>query len=427
MVAAAELWRQDVLWRAAPVRIESRMRLPLEGIRVLDLTIWQQGTYASAVLADLGADVIKIEEREHGDPGRGAWIDPKLGLSSYFEAHNRGKRAIALDLKHPQGREVFMRLARQADVFLNNFRIAAIKRLGLDYESVSAVNPRIVYVQASGFGPQGPDADAGAFDYLAQARGGFASQNGERDDPPIPAMVPIADQTGALHACIAVLAGIAGRAQTGNGVKLDTSLLGSMISLQSFDIAGHLFTGNLRPRPMRGGSRPFWRIYQAGDGKWFVIGMLLDRAWEEVCECIGRPELVRDPRFDTFIRRMGENAPALIEILEECFQAAPAREWVERLNAVGLFAAPIQDYAELAADPQVLANQYIAEVPREDAPPVRIPSSGIAVNGEPAVPRRLAPHHGEHTEEVLLEAGFTWDEIGALREAGVVGPSGHRR
>jgi len=404
------------------------MTLPLEGMRVLDLTIWQQGTYASAVLADLGADVIKVEERVHGDPGRGAWIDPRSGLSSYFEAHNRGKRAIALDLKHPLGRDVFMRLVQDADVFLNNFRIKAIERLGLDYNSVSAVNPRIVYVQASGFGPEGPDADAGAFDYLAQARSGFASQNGEGDDPPIPTMVPIADQTGALHACIAALAGLASRERTGRGMKLDTSLLGSMISLQSFDIATHLFSGRLRPRPMRGGSRPFWRIYQAGDGKWFVIGMLLDRAWEAVCACVGRPELIDDPRFDTFARRMGENAPALIEILDACFQTASAREWVDRLNAVGLFAAPIQDYAELAQDPQVVANRYIAEVPRSDAPngpsrSVRIPSSGIIVDGEPAVPRRLAPQHGEHTEEVLVEAGYSWEEISALRQAGVVGPS----
>ena len=315
-----------------------------------------------------------------------------------------------------------MRLIQHADVFLNNFRIGAIKRLGLDYESVATVNPRIVYVQASGFGPQGPDSDAGAFDYLAQARGGFASQNGERDDPPIPAMVPIADQTGALHACIAVLAGIAGRASTGKGVKLDTSLLGSVISLQSFDITSHLFSGNLRPRPMRGGSRPFWRIYEAGDGKWFVIGMLLDRAWPEVCACIGRPDLLNDARFDTYLRRMGENAPALIEILEECFKSASAREWVERLNAIGLFAAPIQDYAELAKDPQVIANEYIAQVPHGNAAPVPIAASGISIDGVPASPRRLAPHHGEHTEEVLLESGYSWDEISALREAGTIGP-----
>jgi crotonobetainyl-CoA:carnitine CoA-transferase CaiB-like acyl-CoA transferase len=397
--------------------------LPLEGIRVLDLTIWQQGTYASAVLADLGADVIKIEERESGDPGRGAWYVKDVGLSSYFEAHNRGKRSIAIDLKQPRGREVLLKLAETADVFLNNFRIGAIKRLGLDYESVSAANPSIVYVQASGYGPKGPDADLGSFDFLAQARSGFASLNGEPDDPPLPAMVPIADQTGALHACIAVLAGLAGRAASGTGMKFDTSLLGSMIALQAFDMNQHLFTGNLRPRAMRGGSRPFWRLYQAGDSKWFVIGMLLDRCWPELCREIGREELLEDPRFDTFIRRIGENAPALIEILDEVFLTAPAREWVDRLNKIGLFAQPAQAYDEIAQDPMAIANGYIHDLPRDDGgPPARVAGSGLILNGEPVTVRRVAPHHGEHTESVLLEAGYSWDEITRLREDEVVGP-----
>jgi crotonobetainyl-CoA:carnitine CoA-transferase CaiB-like acyl-CoA transferase len=401
------------------------MPLPLEAIRVLDLTIWQQGTYASAMLADLGADVIKIEEREAGDPGRHAWFVKEVGLSSYFEAHNRGKRSIALDLKQPRGRDVLLRLVEQADVFLNNFRIPAIKRLGLDYENVSNVNPRIVYVQASGYGPAGPDADLGSFDFLAQSRGGFASMNGEPDDPPLPTAIPIADQTGALHACIAMLAGLAGRNSTGRGMKFDTSLLGSMVSLQAFDINQHLFTEKLRPRNFRGGSRPFWRIYKAGDGKWFCIGMLLDRAWPDVCHVIGKPELLEDPRFDTFIHRMGDHAPALIDILDEVFLTAPARTWVDQLNGIGLFAQPIQDFAELATDPQAIANGYIHELQRDDGPTVRVASSGLIADGEPVRVRRVAPHHGEHTEEVLLETGYTWDEITRLREGGIVGPA-HR-
>ena len=399
------------------------MQRPLEGLRVLDLTIWQQGTYATAMLADLGADVVKIEERASGDPGRFAWFMPDLGLSSYFEAHNRGKRSIAIDLKHPQGLAVFLRLAATADAFVNNFRIAAIERLGIGYDALAAVNPGIVYVQASGFGPAGPDADAGAFDFLAQARGGFASTNGEPDDPPVPAQVPIADQVGALHAAVAVLTGLVSRNATGRGMKLDTSLLGSQISLQAFDIATHLFSDKLRPRSYRGGSRPFWREYLAGDGKWFVIGMLLDRAWDDVCRVIGRPDLIDDERFDTFLRRIGTNSEALIAILDDVFLTASAHEWVGRLNAIGMFAAIVQDYAEVAADPQVVANRYIHEVayPGHDA--VRMPGIGIAVDGEPVTIAHLAPQHGEHTEEVLLEAGYTWDEIALLGAAGVVGPA----
>jgi crotonobetainyl-CoA:carnitine CoA-transferase CaiB-like acyl-CoA transferase len=399
------------------------MQRPLEGVRVLDLTIWQQGTYATAMLADLGADVVKIEERVTGDPGRFAWMNPELGLSSYFEAHNRGKRSIALDLKRPEGRAIFLRLAATADVVVNNLRIAAVGRLGLGYDAVSAVNPRIVYVQASGFGPAGPDADAGAFDFLAQARGGFASTNGEPDDPPLPTQVPIADQAGALHVAIAALTGLVSRNATGRGIKLDTSLLGSQISLQAFDIATHLFTNKMRTRAYRGGSRPFWREYRASDGKWFVIGMLLDRAWDEICRLIGRPELAADERFDTFIRRIGTNSVDLIAILDEVFLTATAREWVDRLNSIGMFAAVVQDYAEVAADPQVIANKYIHEVEYPGHDPVRLPGIGIAVDGEPATITHLAPQHGEHTEEVLLQAGYTWEEIGRLNSAGIIGPA----
>lgn len=399
------------------------MRRPLDGIRVLDLTVWQQGTYATAILADLGADVIKVEERVSGDPGRFAWLDPEVGLSSYFEAHNRGKRSIAIDLKRGEGRAVLLHLAGTADAFVNNFRIGAIERLGLTYEALAAVNPAIVYVQASGFGPAGRDADAGAFDILAQARGGFASTNGEPDDPPIPAQVPIADQVGALHACIAVLTGIVSRGATGRGMKVDTSLLGSQISLQAFDIATHLFTGRLRPRSPRGGSRPFWREYQAGDGTWFVIGMLLDRGWPDVAHAIGRPELADDERFATYIGRVGTHAEALIAILDGAFRSKSAWEWVERLNAVGMFAAIVRDYADVAADQQALANGYIHEVARPGRAPVRMPGIGMTIDGEAVTIRHLAPQHGEHTEDVLLQAGYSWDEIHRLRAEGVIGPA----
>jgi crotonobetainyl-CoA:carnitine CoA-transferase CaiB-like acyl-CoA transferase len=400
------------------------MRRPLEGIRVLDLTVWQQGTYATAMLADLGADVIKIEERQSGDPGRYAWVEPTLGLSSYFEAHNRGKRSIAVDLKHPAGRDIVLRLARGADAFVNNFRAAAIKRLGLDYESIAAVNPAIVYVQASGYGPAGPDADLGAFDFLAQGRGGFASTNGEPDDPPIPSQVPIGDQVGALHATISVLSGLVSRNISGAGMKLDTSLLGSQLSLQSFDITNYLFTRKLRGRAERGGSRPFWKIYRGGDGKWFVIGMLLDRAWPELCGVVERRDLLTDDRFDTFRKRSGEHAPELIAILDAVFETAPARHWVDRLNNIGLFSALIQDYSELEDDPQIMINGYIQQFDRGDAGTVRLVGSGIAVNGEPVLIQKLAPELGAHTEDVLLEAGYTWAEIVQLRSDNIAGPAG---
>ena len=399
------------------------MQLPLAGVRVIDLTVYQHGPYASTILANLGADVIKVEDVRSGDPGRYAWYSRGTGLSSFFQAHNHGKRSIAIDLKKPRGRDVFLRLAEASDVLMHNFRIAAIERLGLDYDAVSAVNPRLVYVQASAYGPAGDERDAGAFDYVAQARSGFASTNGEPDDPPLPSVVAIGDQSGALHACIAVLAGLAGRAATGHGAKYDTSLLGSMLAMQSFDIDNYLFTGELRERFYNGGTRPFWRVYRAGDGKWFVIGMLLDRAWPEVCEVIGRPELVDDHRFATYRSRMFDEAPALMAILEDAFLSAPADAWVERLNAIGMLAAPVQDHADVSRDPQVAANAYIQHVERDGAEPVRMVSIGMTIDDAPVPIPRLAPELGEHTEAVLLELGYSWSDIVDLRADGVIGPA----
>jgi crotonobetainyl-CoA:carnitine CoA-transferase CaiB-like acyl-CoA transferase len=258
-------------------------------------------------------------------------------------------------------------------------------------------------------------------DILAQARGGICSMNGAPDGPPLPLGVPIADQTGAMNAAIGALTGLVSRAASGRGMKVDTSLLGSQLALQSFHITDYLMSGRLRQRRERGGPTPFWREYRGGDGKWFVIGMLFDRSWPEFARAVERPELVDDERFQTYRQRVLEQAPALIAILDELFETAPAREWVQRLNDCGMYAQVVQDYADVANDPQVIANGYVQEVPYPGHEPVRMVASGLTLDGEPVRIERLAPQHGEHTEAVLLEAGFTWDEIASLREAGAIG------
>ncbi len=394
----------------------------LEGIRVLDMTVWQQGTSASAMLADLGADVIKIEEPTRGDPGRGLLYSRETGLSGYFQALNRGKRSLALDLKHPKGREILLRLAREADVFLTNFRPGVVERLGIAYDDLSKVNPGIIFARASGYGREGPEAEAGSFDILGQARGGLMAVTGEPDGGPKPAGVAVADQVGGILAAFGILAALLHRERTGQGQEVDVSLLGGTMALQSFNITHYLFSGELPRRFPRAGQTPFWNVYRGSDGRYFAMGMLLNRGWPEICEAIGRPELEQDERFASYRRRVRENPQELTAILDEAFAQRPAGEWIRLLNERGVFCARVQDYEELSRDPQVLANGYIVEVERPDGPPVRMVATPVQLSKTPASIRGMAPELGQHTEEVLIEVGYAWEEIDALRGEGVIGP-----
>ncbi len=393
----------------------------LEGIRVLDLTVWQQGTYASTMLADMGADVIKIEGPDQPDPGRGFMGSREF--NPYFQTHNRGKRAIALDLRHPRGKEVFLRLAGSADVFLNNLRVGAVERLGLDYETLSRVNPRIICAHASAYGRLGPDAELGSFDILAQARGGMMALNGDPEGPPLPVPIPIADQVGAIIIAYGIVLALLHRERSGEGQEVDASLLGGQLALQSFNITNYLQTGHPPPRRPRGAFGPLWNTYRCGDGKYLSLAILEERWWPDFCRAIGRPELEHDPDYDTARSRI-RNQDKLTAILDELFAQKPAQEWLRRLYERRLMAAPVQDYQELCQDPQVLANGYIEEVGHPDREPVRMVAVPARLSKTPGRVRGLAPDFGEHTREVLLESGFPQAEIDRLQEEGVIGLGG---
>ena len=391
----------------------------LEGIRVLDLTLWQQGPYASAMLADMGADVIKIEAPDAPDPGRGFLFRRDVGLSPYMESHNRGKRSLALNLKHPEGKEVFLHLVKGADVFLHNLRGGAVERLGLDYQVVSKVNPRIIYAHASAWGATGPDVNLGSYDLLAQARGGIMMLNREPGGTPLPVPVPIADQVGAMVAAYAITVALLHRERTGEGQELNVSLLGTQLALQSFNITSYLLTGRLPVRQPRGGFGPLWNVYRGSDDKYFALAMLEQRWWAGVCEAIGEPELEGDPRFDTAAKRF-ENGQDLIAHLDDVFARKPAREWVQRFQERSLMVAPVQDYEDLVNDPQVMANGYIQEVERPGHEPVRMVGVPVRFSRTPGKIRRLAPALGEHSHEVLLECGLTQDEIERLEREDII-------
>lgn len=404
----------------------------LEGIRVLDLTIWQQGPMTAAMLADWGADVIKIEGPETPDPGRSLirYEPAPGGPNAYFETHNRNKRGIVLDLKTAAGRDVFFRLVKTADVVIQNFRVGAADRLGIGYEALRAVNLGLIYCQASGFGLYGPDAAKPALDPLAQARGGLMSVTGEPDGPPTRTFAGFADQVSAFLLTSGIMVALYHRERTGAGQMVSGSLLQGTIAVQAFNIASFLMCGTYAgapiPRVSRKLTNPLWNHYKARDGKWIMLGMAqVGRYWphfrqamqEATGEILGPEQMSVD-----WIRMNALDLLHLIARFDDVFASQPARYWVDLFRRYDLLIEVVQDYAELAADPQVAENAMLTTLDHPSHGPLPIVAPPVILSATPASIRTPAPEFGQHTEEVLLEAGYTWDEITALREQGAIGP-----
>jgi crotonobetainyl-CoA:carnitine CoA-transferase CaiB-like acyl-CoA transferase len=397
--------------------------LPLSGLRVIDCTIWQQGTYASAMLADFGADVVKVEGPDSPDPGRasGSPSSPDE-LSGYFESHNRNKRGIVIDLKHPEGRETLLRLTDAADVFVQNMRQGVMEKLGLAYEVMRARNPGLIYASASGYGTKGPHRVWPAMDILGQARGGTMMMQGPPDLAPIFSFGGMADQVGAIALSYGILIALWHRARTGEGQQLDASLLGGQVMLQSFNVTNTLFTGNVPPRRSREQSAPLWNVYRCKDDRYVALSMSqIGRWWRPFCEAIGRLDLRDDQRFCKLPDHYNHRAELIAE-LDQLFAQRDQWEWVTDLCEKGLPVAPVQDYAQVIDDPQVRANDYIVDFEHPRHGPVRMVGPAVQLERSPGSIRMAAPQFGEHTEEVLLESGFSWDEIARLRDAGAIGP-----
>jgi CoA:oxalate CoA-transferase len=399
------------------------MALPLEGVRILDMTIWQQGPHATALLADLGADVIKIEGPDNPDPGRGVLgLTAGDQLNGYFENHNRGKRAICLDVKHPAGRDLLLRLARDADVFANNMRKGVLDRLGLGYEDFRAVNPRIIYAVASGYGNEGPERMLPSMDIMAQARSGFMGMNGDPDSSPQAAPSATGDQVGSYFLAHGILAALFMRERTGLGQQIDASLLGGQVDFQSHVLQSYLFSGAQPPRRRRTEMQPLWNTYQGSDGRWFVIGLIpQERWWPELCRVLGIEHWEQDDRFATREARFA-NTAALVSKFDDLFATRPRDHWVNLLSEHHLMAARVQDYDELVQDPQVVANRYIVEIDHPAGRRVKMVNHPVRFGAAPdAGVRGPAPEFGQHTEQVLLDAGLTWEEIADLAGQGAIG------
>ncbi len=403
------------------------MPMPLDGIRVIDWTIWQQGPVASLMLGDLGADVIKIEERVGGDPGRGVLKAQGLDLRDrpnfYFEANNRNKRSLTVDLKKPAGVAIVQRLAERADVFVQNFRKGVAARLGLDAATLRAQNPRLVYASASGYGPEGPESGAPSFDYLGLARSGIMYSCGEPDDEPLAIAGGIADQMGAIMLAYGIVTALLARERTGRGQEVDASHLGSMAWLQGLGLSARLMLGRALPRqPRRFATNPLWNHYRCGDGLWLALSMLQpDRYWERFCAVLEIPEAAADARFKSMLDRM-MNAGECIALLDEVFARRPRAEWLRRLAEGGDFIYSIINAVDdLPDDPQMQANGYVTAFEHPAFGPTQVVGLPVRLSDTPGSIRLPAPEFGQHTEAILTEVlGYSWEEIGRLREAEVI-------
>jgi crotonobetainyl-CoA:carnitine CoA-transferase CaiB-like acyl-CoA transferase len=385
----------------------------LDGLRVLDVTQVMAGPFCTMILADLGADVIKIEP-PGGDSTR--QMPGAVGTESpSFNAVNRGKRSVVLNLKSPGGAQAFQRLAASADILVENYRPGVLAALGLDYQSLSRVNPRLIYASISGYGQTGPDRHKGGFDLVAQGVSGLMSITGTPGGPPIKVGVPITDLGAGLFALAGILAALEHRHRTGSGQHIDTSLVEAGVALSVWE-ATQYFAGLGVPEPLGTAHRMFapYQAIRCADG-YITLGTANDRLFRRLCDLLGHPEWVDDPELAENSSRVRSQA-ALAARIEEVTRLQPASYWLEQLEQHEIPCGPINDYPHVFADPQIAAREMVVETEHPVLGTFRTLGSPIKMSLTPPDPRRRAPRLGEHTNQVLTECGFSEAEISAIHE-----------
>ena len=393
-------------------------RPPLSDVRVLEVGNYMAGPFCGMQLADLGAEVIKIEQPDGGDQVRLAapFLD---GESSPFVRLNRNKRSLVLDLKAAGGKEVFRRLVRTADVVVENLRPGTMRDLELDYDRLSALNPRLVYVAASGWGQDGPLSPLAGLDIMAQARSGLMSITGMPDGDPVKVGVPVCDLVCALYGALAAVAALRVRERTGRGQHIDVSLFEAGVSLGVWEAGKYFATGEI-PRPL-GSAHQINAPYQAvrsADG-WFTIGATSTRNWAAFCAAMGMERLLGDPRYADTNSRHAHRAELIAEI-EDLTTTRPTAHWLAVLEAAGVPCAPIQDYGQVFHDPHLLAREFFWEAPHPTLGGVRQLGSPMRFSETPTRRDKAGPRFGEDTEAVLGELGYPPGEVAALVAGGVV-------
>ncbi|MGH7317679.1 MAG: CaiB/BaiF CoA transferase family protein [Candidatus Rokuibacteriota bacterium] len=374
----------------------------LEGIRVVDLTSYIAGSYGAMMLADLGADVVKVEAIE-GDSFR--------ELPGFY-GWNRGKRSLAVNVKDRDGRAIVHRLARSADVVMENMRPGVVERLGVDYETLRALNPRLIYATVTAFGSDGPYKERPGFDPLLQAMGGVMTLQGFGEAPQY-LRIAVTDYYCASLNCQMVLAALFARERTGRGQRVQTSLLQAVLALQSGNVVaypGHEVVHR---------STPTYRLYQGSDGEWFFLAVGNQSFWVKLCRAVGREDLAQDPRFGSWFARR-DHADALMPLLEAAFGSKPAAEWLAILAAHDIPAAPTQSLQKFMQDPAVLHHEMIVEYDHPELGPLRLMGQPLRFSETQAPDAGPPPLLGQHTAQVLREAGYADHEIAELRRRGVV-------
>jgi crotonobetainyl-CoA:carnitine CoA-transferase CaiB-like acyl-CoA transferase len=397
---------------------------PLAGMRVLELAQIMAGPTAGMMLADMGADVVKVEKLPGGDDSRG-YREPRVnGVSAPFLILNRNKRGMALNLKHARGREVLLRLVRGADVLTENYRRGALEKLGLGYDVLSKANPGLIYCAISGYGRDGPWADKGGFDLIAQGVSGLMSITGEPDGPPVKTGNPVADINAGILAVTGILAAWAHKLRTGEGQIVDTSLMEAALQQTYWHAAIHFATGE-SPGPT-GSAHILTAPYQAFRAKdgWINIGGANQANWERIAEGLGHPEWRDDARFRTNSDRMA-NLSALTALMNAALATRTKAEWIDTFDAAGVPVGPVNSIGEALSHPQALARGMVVDLVHPQAGATKALGCPVHFSATPTSVTRPAPMLGEHSREVLAEAGYSDAEIDAFVAEGVVdAPSG---
>ena len=403
------------------------MKMALEGIRVLDVSEAGLAPVCCRILADMGAEVIKVERTEGGDQTRGilkiSGNVPISEINYVFEFYNFNKKGITLDLKKKEGQEILYKLVEKSDVMVCNFRPHALKSLGLEYETLSRINPRIIYAHLSGYGVHGPEKDVGAYDFVGYwARSGVMASLGEPGTPLAFQVPGFGDNTTGMYTTAAILMALFHRERTGEGQEVCASLVGGGIWSMGIVLSSVLATGLEYPRVSRKvQSNPIFNSYECADGKWIQLACIQgDRYWSGICEALDIGDLEKDPRFETHELRM-ENNLELIPILDEVFKLQPQAYWAGRLAKVDAIWTRVKTPAEVAEDPTPWANGYFREIDHPSGKKLKMIVPPWQFSKTPLTIRNTAPELSQHTEEVLTETlGYTWDDITAFKDKGVI-------